>query len=222
MLLITPNTVLLKSPGIVLVLAMSISISGVTTSNNAVADSHAMSQPESSALDYESALTGYKSLDGSERRAWKESNDTVGKIGGWRSYANEAYKANQAEARAKSESEDLAEGDSKTASDIDTPDIDTNGKHLDSAAAKSENTEVSTAEGNSQTKPSARTDSQPLAITYQSAMTEHRLYDDNPPGDWKAANDRVGEIGGWRTYAQRAYEASKLEAQAEAESGNSQ
>lgn len=23
---------------------------------------------------------------------------------------------------------------------------------------------------------------------------------DTPPADWRAANDRVGEVGGWRTY----------------------
>ena len=64
--------------------------------------------------------------------------------------------------------------------------------------------------------------SRPLTVIYESAMTTYRFYDDNSPGDWKAANERVGEIGGWRTYAKEAYEAAKQEEQTEADSGNSQ
>lgn len=206
-----------------LTLAMSISVLGVTASNSVFADSHLPSQSGPSALVYESALTGYKTLDGDERKTWKESNEIVGEIGGWRTYANEAYEANQAaEARAESESGDLAEGASETVtSAVATPVADTDAKRLNSAAV-TEDDDMAATDKDSQRMSGAHAGSEPVVITYQSAMTEHRFYDDNPPGDWKAANDRVGEIGGWRTYAQRAYEASKLEAQANTKSENSQ
>lgn len=41
-------------------------------------------------LPYTSALQGYQPFADEKVRSWKESNDTVGKIGGWRAYAKEA------------------------------------------------------------------------------------------------------------------------------------
>lgn len=41
-------------------------------------------------LPYTSALQGYQPFVDEKVRSWKESNDTVGKIGGWRAYAKEA------------------------------------------------------------------------------------------------------------------------------------
>ncbi len=37
---------------------------------------------------------------------------------------------------------------------------------------------------------------------------------ETPPADWRAANDRVGEVGGWRTYLR--------ESQPEADAGRAQ
>lgn len=42
------------------------------------------------ALVYRSALTGYRRLSNDEPMPWREANDTVGRIGGWRAYAREA------------------------------------------------------------------------------------------------------------------------------------
>lgn len=42
------------------------------------------------ALVYWSALTGYRRLSDDEPLSWREANDTVGRIGGWRAYAREA------------------------------------------------------------------------------------------------------------------------------------
>jgi hypothetical protein len=36
------------------------------------------------------ALEGYRSFSDEEVRSWKEANDTVGRIGGWRAYGREA------------------------------------------------------------------------------------------------------------------------------------
>lgn len=43
---------------------------------------------------HDSAAKHYRGLDeGSARPSWREANDTVGRIGGWRSYAREAQPA---------------------------------------------------------------------------------------------------------------------------------
>lgn len=38
---------------------------------------------------YRSAFDGYKGLTDQPVQSWRESNDTVGRIGGWQSYARE-------------------------------------------------------------------------------------------------------------------------------------
>jgi len=42
------------------------------------------------------------------------------------------------------------------------------------------------------------------AAGYQSAFEGYRRFADEPVISWKAANERVGQIGGWRTYAKEA------------------
>lgn len=39
------------------------------------------------------------------------------------------------------------------------------------------------------------------AATHQSALARYRPAADEQPADWKAANDTVTQVGGWRTYA---------------------
>jgi hypothetical protein len=39
------------------------------------------------------------------------------------------------------------------------------------------------------------------ASSYQSVFTGYRRFADEPTQDWKAANERVARIGGWRAYA---------------------
>ena len=45
------------------------------------------------AADYRSPFAEYRSLGEDNTTAWKDANDTVGKIGGWRAYAHEAADA---------------------------------------------------------------------------------------------------------------------------------
>jgi hypothetical protein len=42
------------------------------------------------------------------------------------------------------------------------------------------------------------------AVTYQSSFRAYRSFGDERVGDWQAANDTVGRIGGWRVYAREA------------------
>lgn len=42
------------------------------------------------ASGFRSALEGYQPYTEEKTQAWKEANDTAGRIGGWRAYAKEA------------------------------------------------------------------------------------------------------------------------------------
>jgi hypothetical protein len=44
------------------------------------------------------------------------------------------------------------------------------------------------------------------ALVYQSSLMPARRVDEQPPIPWREANDSVGRIGGWRTYAREAAE----------------
>lgn len=50
---------------------------------------------------------------------------------------------------------------------------------------------------------------------YHSPLADYQRWEYQPPGDWRAANDKVAEIGGWQAYATEVWEASQ---QAEPES----
>jgi hypothetical protein len=51
----------------------------------------AQTAPSASAIPpYRSAMEGYRRFTDEKPAPWKESNDTVGRIGGWRAYAKEA------------------------------------------------------------------------------------------------------------------------------------
>ena len=52
---------------------------------------------------YRSALEGYQPYSDEPIQSWRESNDTVGKIGGWRVYAREAQGAPAAPAASSKE-----------------------------------------------------------------------------------------------------------------------
>jgi hypothetical protein len=41
-------------------------------------------------------------------------------------------------------------------------------------------------------------------LAYRSALADYRRLADTPPADWKAANQAVERIGGWRAYAREA------------------
>ena len=44
----------------------------------------------------------------------------------------------------------------------------------------------------------------PVPAPYKSAFEGYQAYSDNPMVNWKAANDEVARIGGWREYARQA------------------
>ena len=64
---------------------------------------------------YQSPFTDYRPLGEDKSTPWKDANDTVGKIGGWRAYAREAAEAMKAREAASS-------GMSKPAASPSSPD----------------------------------------------------------------------------------------------------
>ena len=44
----------------------------------------------------------------------------------------------------------------------------------------------------------------PAALSYTSPLNAYQAYTDQPVQSWQEANDTVGRIGGWRTYAREA------------------
>ena len=45
-------------------------------------------------------------------------------------------------------------------------------------------------------------------VGFQSVLEGYKPYTDEKIVNWKAANDSVGQIGGWRTYAKEAAQTS--------------
>ena len=49
-------------------------------------------------------------------------------------------------------------------------------------------------------------------VAYESSLNTYSADEDHEPGNWVAANQRVGEIDGWRTYLRQAQEPVEREA----------
>ena len=183
-------------------IAIALSALGITAT--ALADSHIVRRDINTGITYNSALTNYRTMDGSEKSAWKQSNDTVGKIGGWRTYANEAYEASK---RMDEETLSDVETDGAAAESMEKEVMPNAVASAEPTMAKEDDNKM---EARTETEPSSRMTPKPIVgLSHQSATNMHRTYEEVTLKDWKAANDRVGEIGGWRVYANEAYQANK-------------
>lgn len=67
-----------------------------TAMNASAQTTPAPASPRSAQLPYRSAFEAYRPFAEERLLPWKEANDTVGKIGGWRAYAKEASAAQPA------------------------------------------------------------------------------------------------------------------------------
>lgn len=70
-------------------LSALLSVSGVAAQPVVGTPVTATSQAEVPALGYVSPIDGYKAYEPQSIQSWKEANDTVGRIGGWRVYSRE-------------------------------------------------------------------------------------------------------------------------------------
>jgi hypothetical protein len=48
----------------------------------------------------------------------------------------------------------------------------------------------------------------PTTLHYASPLAAYRNFAEQPVGSWREANDHVGRVGGWRTYAGEMQEAT--------------
>lgn len=184
--------------------SIAIAIGTFGFSATALADSHIVSRDFDTGLIYNSVLNSYRTLDGNEKSEWKQSNDAVGEIGGWRTYANEAYEANQQMKEEQLDDAGFSEAGSKP---IANEEMDSDVAADEPLMAKAPNEmmkEMSEIKSSSRMPPK-----QIVGLAHQSATDLHRPYEEVTLQGWKAANDRVGEIGGWRVYANEAYQANK-------------
>ncbi len=204
--------------------SIAIAIGALGFTATVLADSHIVRRDLNTGVTYNSAMINYSSMDGSSKGAWKQANDTVGKIGGWRTYAKEAYEASKRMDEKKISDVETSESAVEAMANEETNVESVVNEELKSevvsaepAMAKSDDKKM---EANSKTKPSSRMTPQPIVgLSHQSATDMYRSYEEATLKEWKAANDRVGEIGGWRTYANEAYQANKKMAE---EAGASQ
>jgi hypothetical protein len=76
-----------SSAGFWLLPLMAVTVTGVA---HAQVDKPPESNtPSAEGLTYRSALANYRPYSAQQVRPWRESNDNVGRIGGWRAYAKE-------------------------------------------------------------------------------------------------------------------------------------
>jgi hypothetical protein len=61
---------------------------------SAPATAAAAAKPKAPVATYRSAFDGYRGFADAKPVPWREANDNVGRIGGWRAYAREAAQAN--------------------------------------------------------------------------------------------------------------------------------
>jgi len=93
--LLTSSLVLLSAlPALALAQAAPASASSAAPANPAAASSP--TPPE-----YRSAFEGYQPYTDEKTLSWKEANDRIGSIGGWRVYAKEAQEPATPDAAAK-------------------------------------------------------------------------------------------------------------------------
>ncbi len=56
--------------------------------------------------------------------------------------------------------------------------------------------------------PEPETTKTDYKFSYRSALSEYEVYKEQSVQSWKEANDKVGQIGGWRAYAKEMRQAA--------------
>ncbi len=178
---------------------MAMAVSAIAISTPGYADSHIVRVDANTGITYNSAMSNYRSMDESEKSDWKQANDKVGEIGGWRTYASEAFQANKRLEEEQLNSEGSVEATMEKSEELNEP----------ITSATGEDTADSTVAENKATTTSSSATQAAMELQHKSATALYRGYKEVTLQDWKAANDRVGEIGGWRTYAREAFLANQ-------------
>ena len=148
-------------------------------------------------IAYDSAVEEYAERENPAAPGWAEANERVGEIGGWREYAKELYTPAPETGTATPEpmpepnmgaAETLPATAAKPAGDRPMP--------VDPAEAMAPDESERTPEPS---MPKA-------ALEYDSVLADYDAYEESDGPNWIEANERVGEIGGWREYAKELFE----------------
>ena len=94
----------LKSRYAPILVGMSVCASAALANTSAATPDPTDAAATVPALKYESPFAAYRQLGEDKNTVWRDANDTVGKIGGWRAYAREAAKSREAEEVGKAKS----------------------------------------------------------------------------------------------------------------------
>ncbi len=81
----------LRAAGLLVATAFALPVPAQPAGPAPAAEARAQERP----LPYRSAFEGYQPFADQKVAPWQESNDTVGRIGGWRAYAKEAQESQQ-------------------------------------------------------------------------------------------------------------------------------
>lgn len=95
------NTRFISNPTAWLAPLAALVLSLSTTVANAQTPAPAATTIETAPAAFRSALEGYQAYTDEKTVNWKEANDSVGRIGGWREYAKEARQPSAPDAAAK-------------------------------------------------------------------------------------------------------------------------
>ena len=168
-----------------------------------------------SSLQYDSTLADYERFERSDAPAWVEANERVGEIGGWREYAKELYAPAPEPVAPETETETETETGTETGTETET------GTGTGTGAAGALPAEAAKPAGERpmpldpagamapQESGLPAEPSMPKAtLEYDSAFASYVPYEESEGPAWIEANERVGEIGGWREYAKELYEPS--------------
>ena len=148
-------------------------------------------------LRHDSALEGYAGYDESNAPGWGEANDRVGEIGGWREYAKELYTPAPEPVSAESESTPEPEmGSAETRPATAAKPAGDRPMPVDPAKA------IAPENGERESAPSVSK----ATLEHDSVLADYARYEESDGPNWIEANERVGEIGGWREYAKELYE----------------
>lgn len=153
---------------------------------------------------FDSVLDTHTAYDEVDGPSWIEANRRVGEIGGWRTYARELFEASQGE-------DDEAIDESGGGESMSSPRPEEEPRSeagVDGARPESPDRSAMAGGGVPRAAPAAGTPEREVAGSAASDPVER--------SGWIAANDRVGEIGGWRTYARELFESSSSEGEGEA------
>ena len=152
-----------------------------------------------SSLQYDSTLADYTRFERSDAPAWVEANERVGEIGGWREYAKELYAPTPEPVALETETETDMETGTGAAEALPAEAAKPAGERpmpLDPAGAMAPD------ESELSSEPSMPK----VTLEYDSAFANYAPYEESEGPTWIEANERVGEIGGWREYAKELYE----------------